>query len=309
MYIRITLLALLVGCSNSAAVQIEDQIARNLIEACPAVDASSVSAREACAEAIGDSPVLQAVALDVIRWGGQKPGVAVGEALDAANVTEFHPLVWRRLYLSTFMFGSEYRVEEHPPYRVLIMPVRFRNLLPDGEYPYPFWHSSDKWTAYQEATELMMYFREGKLVGALRGGQPDASRNTSPRTWSGDWVWDEGRQPRVTLYTHLFRADNERVDALDAAYRALEAAVRANGCDVCHSPDNPSKMRSLEILSYPAQALSARRTLVSVLEHNEMPPPAGMPEAAERAAMIELARAFVVAADLALARDDELAGR
>ena len=36
------------------------------------------------------------------------------------------------------------------------LPVHFRNELPMGSFPYPFWHSKSKWDAYQSTSEIVL---------------------------------------------------------------------------------------------------------------------------------------------------------
>jgi hypothetical protein len=45
-----------------------------------------------------------------ILWGAQK--VAKNYTLKDSHTTSFDPLVWRQMYLSTFMFSGEPKVEE-----------------------------------------------------------------------------------------------------------------------------------------------------------------------------------------------------
>ena len=42
---------------------------------------------------------------------------------------------------------------------VIHLGAYFRNALPPGEFPYPFWHSADKWAAYEAANELKFYLK------------------------------------------------------------------------------------------------------------------------------------------------------
>jgi hypothetical protein len=77
-------------------------------------------------------------------------------------------------------------------------------------------------------------------------------------------------------------------------------------------------MYPLAILNYPNQALSARHSVVSVIENNTMPPPsvdakqvahpAGIVEEAEKEKLLKLAKAFAQAGDLALAFEKSKTG-
>src|SRR3546814_17101057 len=45
----------------------------------------------------------------------------------------------------------------------------FRNQMPAGRYPYPFWHSDAKWKAYETSNELRFRMdARGKVLFAYR---------------------------------------------------------------------------------------------------------------------------------------------
>ena len=223
-------------------------------------------------------------------WGGQRAGK--GYRLSDSDTTRFNALVWRRMYLSLFMFTGQVRTETVGDFTVIHLPYAFRNKLDPGSFPYPFWHSKTKWDSWQLSPELILVMEKGKITGALRSAERDEARrpNYVERAWDGAWRWqtDGKEQPYVTLYSFLFSPGNPHVTKLDAAYRAMESEMRSSNCLVCHSPDNFAKTGTLEFFNYPNQALYSRHSIVMHLDKNTMPPeerprlrpgPAGRPRA------------------------------
>lgn len=306
----------LAGCSSDpVAVSDEmfaESLAKELVTACPLAGAGDASARASCADNLTKLETLRDSMNEPFFWGSQKAGT--GYEYGQSQRTDFNPLVWRRMYLSTFMFPGEYTVEKTADMTILHVPNQFRNELDVGEYPYPFWHAPEKWTSYQQATELLLFIKDGKILGALRSETKDTTRPMIDHTWDGKWEWtDPGGEiePYVTLYTYLFSPGNPHVGKLDTAYRALEEEMRNNQCQTCHSPDNASKMNPLELFNYPNQALTARHDLVKELVENSMPPqntmniPVGIADHATRDKLKGLAETFEKAADDALGYEGE----
>ncbi len=313
------LLATPLACGDPAQVdqeQLAQDIGHGIVAACPMSAPDDEDARLVCAAKLTDLNVLRDAMSEPFAWGGQRAGK--GYRLSDSDTTRFNALVWRRMYLSLFMFTGEVKIESSGDFTVIHLPFFFRNRLDPGSYPYPFWHSKNKWDSWQLAPELILIMENGKLTGALRSAaRPDEAERRKAyveRTWSGQWRWQEGGQPMpfVSLYTFLFSASNPHVSKLDAAYRALESEMRGSACLVCHSPDNFAKVGSLEFFNYPNQALYSRHSIVMHLERNSMPPkndfglPEGMADDAERTALLELAKAFEKAGDEALSFEGEL---
>jgi len=312
-------LALALGSCDSSAPPPEtgdpsgglaDALAKTLSQACPMAAPGDEQARQSCADALTIDPLLRERMSDPFDWGGQKSTDTLD--MDKSNRTDFNPRIYRRLYLSTFMFTGEHSVQKAGDTVIIRLPVRFRNQLDPGSFPYPFWHSADKWTSYETTRELLFFLRAGKLVGALRSADRDPSRPHRDMKWDGRWTWEDssGQQPRVTLYSWAFSAGNPYVADLDTAYRTLERALRKETCLACHSPDNFAKMNPLELFSYPNQALSGRKQLVAILDANLMPPATpgtkpGLADDGGRAEIIDLARKFQELGDQALAFEGE----
>ena len=184
----------------------------------------------ASADKLARFALLRDTLSDPLYWGGHTAGASYDPA--DSQLTLFNPLVWRRMYLSLFMFPGPYRIERADPYLLLWIPYQFRSKLDMGAYPYPFWHSKKKWDSYQLATELILVFEKGKIIAAYRSDSQDPGRPYLARVWDGEWHWTDAagqEQPYVSLYTYLFSAANPHVTRLDAAYRALEAEARRLG--------------------------------------------------------------------------------
>src|SRR5438876_8284001 len=112
------------------------RIAQGLIAACPLADPGDEKARDASAEKLARFSLLRDSLSDPIYWGGHAAGASYAPA--DSQLTLFNPLVWRRMYLSLFMFPGPYHVERADPYLLLRIPYQFRSRLDMGAYPYPF---------------------------------------------------------------------------------------------------------------------------------------------------------------------------
>jgi hypothetical protein len=146
-------------------------LAAQLISICPSVAPNDAPARERCADGLTKFDAFRDVIAEPLLWGAQPAGLALAEVPEQATLTNLNPRVWRRLYLSTLMFESPARVEDAGKYRALRVPVRFRNGLDAGDYPYPFWHAEKKWASYEQATSIVFLFEGKRLVAAVRSAQ------------------------------------------------------------------------------------------------------------------------------------------
>jgi hypothetical protein len=312
------LLAGLGACSGEDGEPTQDQIARQIGEgiarACPMAEPGDEHARMACSAKLTDFSLLRDTMAEPFFWGGQRAGK--GYRLADSDTTRFNALVFRRMYLSLFMFTGQVKTETVGDFTVVHLPYAFRNRLDPGSYPYPFWHSKGKWDSWQLSPELILVMEKGKITGALRSAERDEARrpNYIERAWDGAWRWqnDGKEQPYVTLYSFLFSPGNPHVTKLDAAFRAMESEMRSSNCLVCHSPDNFAKTGTLEFFNYPNQALYSRHSIVMHLDKNTMPPKndhgftVGLQDDLERRTMLDLAKAFERAGDEALAYEGEL---
>jgi hypothetical protein len=297
--------------ADEASLSQAARIGRNIALACPFARPDDLAAQTACAERLTSDAELRDVMAEPFRWGQQSRLWEYDPA--QFHTTRFNPRVFRRMYLSLFMFTGAVTVEQVGDLTVAHLPYVFRNGLDPGVYPYPFWHNPNKWRDYQLATELHLVFRGNRMIGALRSAVRLLSRPRTSLAWDGQWNWSEGAEPHVTLYRNLFSATNPHVARLDASYRALEEAMRSQNCVSCHRPDNTSDINPLVLFSYPNQALEGRHAIREQIERNLMPIGAdgrrGIADPAERARLLELARAFESAAEDALSAESEPTNR
>jgi len=293
-------------------VTLANAIAEGLVRACPPTPtlAASAAERQRCADGLTELGALRDAAHDPVFWGAQSPGA--GADIERSRTTQMNGLVLRRLYLSTFAFGPEFRAERAGDALVLHVASRFRQALDPGDYPYPFWHSADKWRSYESTRELLFFIVDGSLRAVLRSEDQDPRRPHLERHWDGRWAWESSRgsEPHNALYQALFSANNPFVAKLDAAYRAFESAQRPSACVSCHDPANRTKVSPLELFSYPNQALTGRHDIVRALTENVMPPAtstttAGITDTEQREALLELAQRFADLGDEALHFDRE----
>ena len=302
-------IALIAACEMKPAdrdLALATAVAKGLLEACPEGDNwGDEAAHNKCAANLTDFTTLRNAMREPFIWGGQSKGYQL-----QTKTNKFNARVWRRMYLSLFMFGTDYKIEQIGKLTVLHMPIKFRGAMGTGAYPYPFWHSTKKWDAYNYAKTIHFVIDDGVMVGALRSTEQDKSRPVVKHGWDGLWRWQHAgvQMPYVSLYDYLFSKENPYVPQLDGAYRALELAMRKHNCNACHAPDNQGESEQLEFFVYPNQALAGRHDILTQIEANEMPPqdntlhlPAGIADSTERDLLIKLARDFEIAGDEALA--------
>ena len=288
---------------------LQDRIAQGLATASPPADPTDARERDAASERLARFTLFLEHTGDQIVWGGFD--AEKGFDLDKYRLTEFSPVVYAKLYLSTFMFPGPYSVRQEGKYTVLEVSTRFREGLDPGDYPYPFWHTPQKWQAYVDTKALLFVFENDRIVAAFREPRPTPDAAVVLKPWDGRWHWTDTaghEQPRVTLFSYLMSADNPSLTTLDGAYRKLESAFRAQNCIGCHAPDNIAKASTLTLLNYPNQALVARHELVEVLRRNRMPPAdvkagveAGIADETARQDLLSLAEEFEREANTALA--------
>ncbi len=297
-----------------------DRIAKQLVVASPMAPAGDARARDEAGVRMAACDDLMNAANGRILWGGFNPeqgydpeGYRLNDRAhdDWSQLTELNPMVWAKLYLSTFMFPGPYTIHREGKLTVLELDAQFRSEMDAGEYPYPFWHSPNKWTAYVKVEKVMFVFEPGRLVAAMRRSPNPLSVKQVRKQWDTKWLWtdkDGNPQPRVALYSYLFSKDNPHVAELEKSFRALETNFRSQNCMLCHEPDNRSRINDLLLLNYPNQALVMRRSLVAILEGNQMPPgselahePQGVQDMKALREMTRLARAFEKEADEAFA--------
>lgn len=298
----------------AAAQQLARRIAADLKAACPLGDPASQGAFDRCRQALfGESSVKRALTSRVL-WGRQARDPAT--ALKDSRLTQFAPDIFVGLYLPVFMFDGTSQVqwvESEKLFRVKL-GAAFRNRLPPGQFPYPFWHEPAKWDAYENANAVLLWlspaaspqirvaqftWQDGPLAGV-------AVQRVATQKFDGRWLWTDatGRtQPAVTLFDGLYSADNPYKAQLEERYRPLAVALREGQCFECHVPSNPNGLKRLVLLQTPAHAAGEIGRILKSVRNDRMPVnetgiESPLPEA-QKKALLELGAAFERAVDSA----------
>jgi hypothetical protein len=260
--------------------QMASEVALELQQVCPPASPSDQAAFDRCRSSLfGDSALRRGLAPRLL-WGRRNQDA--GAALKDTKLTQFAPDVIAGLYLSLFMYSGEYSTEYVERERLYLIRLRagFRNLLPPGQFPYPFWHDEAKWGVYQAANSVLLWVnpKTAKIViGQFTERGSDSPVVSTQPIWpkfDGNWMWmdKEGRiQPRVTLFDGLFRQDNPYLSKLDFTYRTLALRMRDAQCDKCHAPNNPLPMRRLVLMHTPAHAAGEIDRLMTAVREDRMP--------------------------------------
>lgn len=260
--------------------QMASEVALELQQICPPASPSDQAAFDRCRRSLfGDSALRRSLAPRLL-WGRRNQDA--GAALKNTNLTQFAPDVIAGLYLSLFMYSGEYSTEYVERERLYLIRLRagFRNLLPPGQFPYPFWHDEAKWGVYQAANSVLLWVnpKTAKIViGQFTERGSDSPVVSTQPIWpkfDGNWMWmdKEGRiQPRVTLFDGLFRENNPYLPKLDFTYRTLALRMRDAQCDKCHAPNNPLPMRRLVLMHTPAHAAGEITRLMTAVREDRMP--------------------------------------
>src|SRR5262245_44822469 len=255
-------------------------VAVDLQRSCPSAAPGDEAAFDRCRRALyGDSELRRNVAPRLL-WGRRNQDA--NALLKDTNLTQFAPDVLLGMYLSLFMYSGEYAVEyvqREDLYRIRLRAA-FRNQLPPGDFPYPFWHDEAKWGVYQAANTVLLWvdpktakIRIGQFTERGAWSQPVALQPTTMK-FDGKWMWmdrDGHLQPRVTLFDGLFSPGNPYLAKLDASYRTLALRMRDAQCDACHVPENPHKMRRLVLMHSPAHAAGEISRIMKAVREDKMP--------------------------------------
>ncbi|MEO8151606.1 MAG: hypothetical protein ABI605_00950 [Rhizobacter sp.] len=259
-----------------------EDLARELATLCPVAEPGSQAAFDACRQGLyrPGSQLRQALP-DFVLWGRQRnPNLSLKDT----GLTQFGPDVLTGLYLSLFMFNGEHSVsyvESEDLYQIRLRTA-FRSRLTPGQFPYPFWHDAEKWTMYQQASDVLLWWdakRSRIKVGQFTrfSAYPPlvvAETVKAPLGFNGQWMWtdEQGQtQPKVTVFDGLFKADNPYIGQLDSAYKTLALRLREGQCNDCHVPNNPDKMKRLVLLQTPAHAGSEIKRLIKAVREDKMP--------------------------------------
>jgi cytochrome b561 len=252
-------------------------LAASLAKECPMASTSDVAAHEACRKNMGQGAEAH-MREGMLLFGGQQPKYFW---LRDKKTSVFRGDVFEDLYMSLYMYTGKYRVEDAPDgLKVIGIQAYFRNGLPPGRYPYPFWHSNAKWLAYEKSNELRFRItRAGKVEFAYRADF-GSDENRGPYThverppFLGEWMWrdDSGQaQPKMTLFSEFYSEDNPNLDSLDVSYRKMALTFRDANCTVCHQPEGHGRMNKLVLLQTPVHAASHIDSVLHEVRAGKMP--------------------------------------
>lgn len=277
-----------------------EAVAKSLAAACPAAPYDDEAAFEACGQA------LRKMALPfepAIAWGGDQPD----KQIKKKGLTHFSSQVFQTMYLPLYTFTGRWSLAEdkrsHAP--IIRLEAYFRNILPSGDYPYPFWHSADKWNAYETSNEIRLYLNAKGLAFVVTrdaaGSEERRGAYTHATTpaFDGDWQWHDASgtlQPHASLFSSRYRQANPHLPALDKSYRSFALRIRDESCMDCHTPANKAEAERLVLLQTPRHAASEIDNVIKAVKAGEMPQDdIGLRKeipAAHRAAVLNAAVAF-----------------
>lgn len=255
-------------------------LAAELSQQCPAAGAADQAAFDACRQAMFRGSLLRRSLQDFVLWGRQRdPKLTIKES----NLTQFGPDVLTGMYLPLFMFDGRYSVDPKPAEGLLRIRLHtaFRNGLPPGQFPYPFWHEAEKWSHYENANQIILHWdpKSGRVKVAQFsrwGDNPPvvATRSVTPPPFDGQWRWTDAQgrsQPAVTVFDGLFDAANPHLRQVDEAYKRLALRLRESQCLDCHVPSNPDRSKRLVLLQTPMHAAAEIRRLMDSVRKDRMP--------------------------------------
>ena len=251
-------------------------LASKLASVCPPAAYNDMSAFTACSSALAstDLPFTEAV-----LWGGDQPNLRVKKR----KLTHFNAGVFQRMYLPLMTFTGRWSVgrDEREKVDVIRLEAFFRNGLPSGEYPYPFWHSADKWSAYETMNQVSFYVDDmGRIFVVTRSAAGSDSnrgqyaRVQPPAFEANQWTWVDQTgqaQPQVTLFSARYQATNPHLPRLDSVYRTFASDMRQASCVSCHNPTNPQGVEWLTLLQTPAHAAGEVDRVIKAVQDGSMP--------------------------------------
>lgn len=248
---------------------------------CPVSSTDSQPAVDACRQGLYNGHALRDKLASIVVWGRQRdPSIRLKDA----SLTQLAPDALTGLYLPLFMFSGEHTVQYVENERLFQLRFRtaFRSRLQPGQFPYPFWHDGEKWSMYQGAKEIILWWdpaaaRVKAVQFTVHGKQPPLVAQApvdAPRPFNGQWMWtdEKGRsQPAVTVFDGLFHPENPYLAQLDQQYKALALRLREGQCDQCHVPNNPDHAKRLVLLQTPAHAAAEIGRLLKSVREDRMP--------------------------------------
>jgi len=256
------------------------RIAAELAQLCPVAAVGDQAAFDACRGSLYRDSQFKRSLADFVLWGRQRDPML---PLKDAKLTQFGPDVLAGMYVPLFMFNGKYSVnyvEREDRYQIRLQTA-FRNRLTPGQFPYPFWHEPEKWSMYEKANEIILWWdtktdrvKVAQFTVFGTNSPIAAHEHVTPPAFDGQWRWtdDQGRsQPAVTVFDGLLSASNPHIGRLDSAYKDLALRLRESQCFECHVPSNPDGMKKLVLLQTPMHAASEIQRLMKAVRENKMP--------------------------------------
>ena len=263
--------------SRPAIEELAANLAGELARVCPQAPYGDTTAFKACSAALSQANFLP-FSSDVL-WGGDQ----ASQKIKKKHLTHFAPKVFQSMYLPLMTFTGKWTIahDDRENLDVIKLESYFRNRLPAGEYPYPFWHSAAKWNAYEVMNQVSFYLNDkGQIFVITRGdgGSNDArgqyARVTHEPLPKDPWMWTDEKgqqQPQVALFSARYQGTNPHHARLDQTYRAFAASMREASCIGCHNPSNPQDMEWLTLLQTPLHAAAEVDHVIKEVEDGTMP--------------------------------------
>ena len=268
---------------NAAGLWVEQharELSSELARLCPRADAADTVAFNKCRQGLFNGSAFRASLPEFVLWGRQSDAKA---ALKDIKLTQFAPDVLTNMYMPLFMFDGEYTtryVASEGLYQIRLHTA-FRNQLQPGEFPYPFWHEPSKWSMYENAAEVILWWDPTtdkiKLAQFTVFGGKAPIQPPTPVTharFDGQWTWSDANgktQPVVTVFDGLFRTENPYLTQMDSAYKKFALKLRDSQCYECHVPNNPDGMKKLVLFQTPAHAAGEIKRLLKSVREDKMP--------------------------------------
>ena len=272
------------SATSSSAAQSQDELqqigaklAADLSRACPHAANLDTAAFQKCTATLAqarDIPFTPGVI-----WGGDQPNLRIKKR----HLTHFSADVFRTNYLPLMTFTGEFSVARDEKENVDIIKIEayFRNALPAGEYPYPFWHTSAKWDAYEVMNRLNFYLDDKGRIFLITRAADGSDKNkgqynrvAAPVFVKDQWTWLDAKgqqQPRVMLFSSRYQAANPQMKRLDESYRAFALTMREASCLSCHNPSNPPGSERLYLLQTPLHAAGEIDHVIKSVRDGNMP--------------------------------------
>lgn len=266
--------------ARAVAESVAERLAADLARLCPVAPAGDQAAFDKCRKGLFQDSLLKASLADLVLWGRQRDPKL---ALKDAKLTQFDPDVLAGMYAPLFMFNGKYTVEytNRESMFQIRLQAAFRNRLQPGQFPYPFWHEAEKWSMYERANDIILWW-DPKL-GRVRvaqftvfGAHPSiqANEHVAQAPFDGQWRWTDAQgksQPAVTVFDGLLSDDNPYKAQLDDSYKTFALKLRDGQCFECHVPDNPDGMKKLVLLQTPMHAAAEIKRVLKSVREDSMP--------------------------------------